>query len=163
MAPPLKEKREEVKEGRRGDGKGREGKGAWKAHVVRRRCRAHLAFLGRGRTPILFSLRGDPWPHTCSSPLQVQALIANSSHTHTQHQIIFHTLCKDFGWGVGGLWKRRSYSPCFFFLHAILLPFYCWGLKIQTCRLVCVVVLVLSGFYFFGVAEIIFPPENGCL
>lgn len=74
--------------------KGREGRGAWKARVVRCSRRGRPAFSGRRRTPILFSPRGDPWPLACSSLLQVQALTACSSHTDAHCKLIFHTLCK---------------------------------------------------------------------
>lgn len=110
----------EKKRGERGMKERRKGRGVRKAHVVRCSRRAHLAFLGRGRTPILFGLQGDPWPLACSSLLQVQGLTASSLHTDTHCKLIFHTLWKDSGGGGG-----------FFFF----VPFYCHGLKIQSCLL----------------------------
>lgn len=111
-------KEQERKE--RGNGK----EGVWRAHVVQRSRRGCLAVLRRGRTPILFSPRRDPWPLACSSLLQVQALTAGSSHTDTHYELIFLTLC--VYWGKQRMKKQILFTfppPCFFFF----VPFYCQG------------------------------------
>lgn len=141
----------------------KEGRDEWKVHVVRCSRRAHLAFLGRGRTLILFSPWGDPWPLACSSLLQVQALTASSSHTDTHCKLIFHTLCKECGGGKRRMKTQILFTlspPCFF----SFMPFHCQGLKIQTCLLGWGSVVAISGpFSFLFFSEKFSHQENELL
>lgn len=78
--------------------------------------------LARGRTTILFSPRGDPWPLACSSLLQVQALTAGSSHTDTHYKLIFHTLGEMLYENADSF---HISTPLLLFFS--FMPFYCQG------------------------------------
>lgn len=141
----VKEKREGADQRMKEKRKRKEG--AWKAGVVWFSRGGRLVSLGRRRTPILFGPQCDPWPHTCSSLLQVQALTAGSSHADTHYKPIFHTLCMHWGKRHMKMQLLSHFSPptlLFFFL-----PCHCLGLKIQTCLSDGVRAVIMFSFFFF--------------
>lgn len=157
--PKEKRKGGELRKEERGNGK----EGVWKARVVQRSRRGHLAVLGRGRATILFSPRGNLWPPpACSSPLQVQALSAGSLHTDKHYKLIFHTLQARGGGGTP-YEERRSFShlqpPLLFFFFVPLSGLKIWAGLLGWGSVVIISVLL----FFFLLSEIFSCQESGWL